>query len=506
MIKISFTTLFLLLLLAKANAQHELVTNAATKRDSTPITSSIPLEGNNYVEKREAFTGNPTLNMYGDLLNDDPLYNLKYPWWKPASRVLATNVLLLGIDRYIFNFDFAHVGFTTWGNNFKNGFEWDNDPFGVNFVGHPYTGNFYVNVARSNGYNYWQSFPFALGGSLVWEFLGENTRPSYNDIINTPVSGAFIGEIFYRLSSNMLDDRRRGGNRVFREIVAGLLNPARAFNRLIQGKTSRITTTEVYQKEPLNVTLFAGIHKVNVDRKFGTGTTNALLNLQFDYGNPFEDRHRKPFDFFKVRTELTFNSNRKLVENVTGYGVLISKNVKVKNNDVMLGLFQHFDYWDNNLFELGSIGFGAGIISRLALRKHSNLYSSFHFAAVPLAGNSTHTSVDIDAKLRQYNYGGGLEAKIDETLNLNNWASIGFSAYYYWLSTYHGTPGFSQVAILKPRLTVRIMGNTSIGVEQHFYNNTRSLNDIPTFNVTTTEQKFFVLIYLEDKKRTGKFQ
>ena len=494
------------LFLFRSYAQQDLI-HTYKSLDSTlnysPIHKSEP---NNYVEKREPYIVSPTLNMYGDLLNDDPAYNLKYPWWKPASRVLVANAMLWGIDRYIFNFDFAHVGPSTWSNSFKNGFEWDNDPFGVNFVGHPYTGNFYFNVARSNGYNFWQSFPFALGGSLVWEFLGENTRPSYNDIVNTPVSGAFIGEIFYRLSSNLLDDRRKGSNRVFREIAAGILNPARAFNRLIQGKTSRITPTEVYQKEPLNVTLFAGIHKVNEDRKFGTGITNTLLNLQFDYGNPFEDRHRKPFDYFKLRTELTFNSNRKLVENVTGYGVLISKNVKVKNNDVMLGLFQHFDYWDNNLFELGSIGFGPGIISHLPLRKHSNLYSALHFAAVPLAGNSTHTSVDLDAKLRQYNYGGGFEAKIDETLNLNNWASIGFSAYYYWLTTYHGNPGFSQVAILKPRLTVRVRGNTSIGLEQHFYNNTRSLNDIPTFNVTTTEQKFFVLIYLEDKKRSGKFQ
>ena len=35
-------------------------------------------------------------------------------------------------------------------------------------------------------------------------------------------------------------------------------------------------------------------------------SVNELLNLQFDYGNPFEERHRKPFDFFKLKTELTF--------------------------------------------------------------------------------------------------------------------------------------------------------------------------------------------------------
>ena len=146
------------------------------------------------------------------------------------------------------------------------------------------------------------------------------------------------------------------------------------------------------------------------------------------------------------------------------------------------------------------------MVSRLAIRKHSNIYSSLHFAVVPIAGNSTRSSVDLNAKFREYNYGGGFEAKIDETFNLNNWASLGFSAYYYWLTTYHGNPGFSQVAILKPRLTVHVFGNTSVGMEEHIYHNNRSLNDLPTLSLTTTEQKFFVLIYLEDKKRTGKFQ
>lgn len=53
----------------------------------------------------------------------------------------------------------------------------------------------------------------------------ENTRPSLNDIINTPISGMFIGEIIYRLSSNVLDDRLRGKKRVWREIFAGIINP-----------------------------------------------------------------------------------------------------------------------------------------------------------------------------------------------------------------------------------------------------------------------------------------
>src|SRR5205085_12555007 len=135
----------------------------------------------------------------------------------------------------------------------KSGFVWDDDRFGINFIGHPHSGNYYFNIARSNGYSFWTSFPFAVGGSLMWELFGENTEASRNDIINTPISGAFLGEILYRLSSNILDDRTRGRERFFRELIAGLLNPPRGLNRLTQGKMFRVTPGEVYQKEPLNI-------------------------------------------------------------------------------------------------------------------------------------------------------------------------------------------------------------------------------------------------------------
>src|SRR2546423_2663152 len=195
-------------------------------------------------------------DQYGDLLDDDPVYNPKYPVWVPATRVVAANVFTWAVDRLVLNADFSKIGTSTWKYNIQNGWEWDADRFGINFIGHPYSGNTYFNIARSNGYSYWQSLPFAIEGSLMWEYFGENTRPSYNDLINTPVSGIFLGEVLYRLSSNILDDRTRGRERVLREIFAGILDPARAINRLTQGKAFRITPGEVYEKEPLNITLY----------------------------------------------------------------------------------------------------------------------------------------------------------------------------------------------------------------------------------------------------------
>jgi hypothetical protein len=168
----------------------------------------------------------------------------------------------------------------------------------MNYFFHPYSGAGYFNAARANGYTFYESVPFAFGGSLMWELFGENTLPSVNDLINTTVTGAFLGEITYRLSSDFLDDRTTGSERVFRELLAGIINPGRAFGRLLQGKLTRVTSEEIYQKEPLNMTFSAGPHVVNDGRKFGAGATDEMLTLQLDYGNPFEERSRNLFDYF----------------------------------------------------------------------------------------------------------------------------------------------------------------------------------------------------------------
>ena len=54
---------------------------------------------------------------------------------------------------------------------------WDDNMFSTNMFAHPYHGNLYFNAARSSGYSYWQSIPYAFGGSFMWEYFGETHNP-----------------------------------------------------------------------------------------------------------------------------------------------------------------------------------------------------------------------------------------------------------------------------------------------------------------------------------------
>jgi hypothetical protein len=339
-------------------------------------------------------------NEYRGLLNDDTVYNKVDPLWKPMVKVVIENTLLNLFDHYIMNFDWAVVGFSSWNRTFINsGFpwgdewKWDESRFANDFFLHPYTGAGYFNSARSSGYDFWESSIFVFGGAYMWKLFGENggpeRKPERNAIIATTLGGMFGGEVLYRLSSNVLDERTTGTERIGREFLAFIISPGRAVSRFINGKMFNHNTEEVYQKEPVDIVLSMGGLLVDANRQFGAGSWGLLMNADFDYGNPFEKRSRKPYDYFQLRTDFNFWQGRKVVDNIIGYGILIGQNVKLGNVEILAGIFQHFDYWDNNIFELGTMAFGGGAITKMNIADGTNLFTNLNVAFIPFAGNST---------------------------------------------------------------------------------------------------------------------
>lgn len=92
--------------------------------------------------------------------------------------------------------------FKRWFRNvFKRGPEWDHDNPVFNYVLHPYAGAAYFMAARSCGFSFWGSMLYSAAISTVgWEFGIEAfmERPSYQDIVITPVVGSILGELCYR--------------------------------------------------------------------------------------------------------------------------------------------------------------------------------------------------------------------------------------------------------------------------------------------------------------------
>jgi hypothetical protein len=447
-------------------------------------------------------------NMYRGLLNDDPIYNKKAPLWQPILKITLQNALVNVVDHYLIGYDWAVVGFNTWnrtaiksGFPWNNGWKWDNDRFGNNFFLHPYTGGGYFNSARATGYNFWESSIFTLGGAYEYKLFGETggptRQPERNDLIATTLGGMFAGEVLYRISSNVLDERSVGAERFWREFLALVVDPGRAFTRFMNGKMFRHNTEEVYQKEPLDVVISAGGLLVNDERTLGTGSVGFVLNADFDYGNPFEKRNRKPYDYFRLRADMNFGLGRKIVDNIVGYGILTGTNGKMGDAPTLVGLTQGFEYWDNKVFELCTMSFGGTLITMVPLGKGTNLFIDAHLAAVPFAGNSDQKGPDT-SQVRDYNFGGGAQAKCDITLNVGGVFSANLLGYYYWINTYVGLSGNNYIGIIKPRIEFHLFSIVGIGFEHRIYYENRFLRDFPATNKVHTEQKLFVNFYFAD--------
>jgi uncharacterized protein DUF3943 len=84
--------------------------------------------------------------------------------------------------------------FKRWWDNVQNP-HWDHDAFAINYIGHPYFGSTYYARARERGFGEFDSFVYSALASAMYEFGTEALfeKPSYQDLIVTPVGGALLG-------------------------------------------------------------------------------------------------------------------------------------------------------------------------------------------------------------------------------------------------------------------------------------------------------------------------
>lgn len=104
----------------------------------------------------------------------------------------------------------------------------DEDPWYVNFVGHPWQGSYYYNAYRSQGAKIWQSALMSVGHSFLWEYMAESwfERPSVQDLIVTPVLGSLVGEAVHRGTMSM----SRNGFQWYEKVFVCIFNPMFALN------------------------------------------------------------------------------------------------------------------------------------------------------------------------------------------------------------------------------------------------------------------------------------
>ena len=365
--------------------------------------------------------------------------------------MLAVNWVAAASNEYSRDGNLNQVNPRNWKTNITDGFTYDDNEFRTNQFIHSYNGGVYFNSARSNGLGFWTSAAYATFGAFFWECCGETHPMSYNDMIATSIGGFTLGEMTYRLSSEILGNHTTGAKRVFKEIGAFAVNPVRGLNRLISGRT---TSTYDNPKDPMDwrppqgsTLLGVGVRIVGQDASGTNNQTSAHtygnLILDHSYGNPFENTRRKPFDYSEITLQLT-QGEKNPVTILRIRGDLWEKplgNQEFPNH--VFAITQFYDYMNNNTFEFGGQSVATSLLSRFWLSDTARVRTRVSALVLSLgAVNSDYADIAKVAnreRLREYDYGPGVGADTQADLVVSGQTLLTFAYRFQWINVSNGS-------------------------------------------------------------------
>jgi hypothetical protein len=432
-------------------------------------------------------------------------------FWIAFSELIALQLIPNYFNWRVADDSTAVLSWDAWDRNVRGGFEWDPNDLTTNMYAHPFHGAMFFNTARSNGYDFWESAPWAFAGSFIWEFFGENNRGAINDWAMTSFGGITIGEGLHRAASLLLDNQARGAERAFRELGAFLINPVKGFNRAVKGEMTKIgpNPLEKYPKS-LNTFGFLGlrtfwdVQDVGGERTREETGSFIYFGLDLNYGDPMHD-YTQPFDAFR----LTFQLNGKNQAAATGdttasfktgigqlqvhgtvYGKELKQTDKVRHAFTMDMLF---DYANNQTYEFGGQAIGFGLRSRWGLSQNQAIQTIIQPSLIVMgAVDNPRYQPDPTRPLtfenRRYDFGSGLGLRVLASYVKNGYTYFRIGYRGFFQHTVNGDHGNQMVQFLGAMANYPIWRRIGIGAEFLVYQRDTWYKYIPEEEITIKDQ------------------
>jgi hypothetical protein len=425
--------------------------------------------------------------------------SLSYDFFKKpgiaALEVFSINLLINRYDAWFFRDGgeyWAKVSPASWQRNLQVALEWDWNSFGTNWFGHPLHGSFMFNSARSLGMTYWESCPYSLLGSYMWEYYGETHPPSGNDLLTTSLGGIYLGELTHRMSDRLLNHPSTKFGKIWRYSLATILNPIRMFNRWVNGVPYHDVTGN--NNDPDNHDLYSYIaiggnmqvRSLNLETKGG----GPFVEFFMGYGNFFQDKDfYRPFETFQIRGWLRFvqpEIRRFPFINISSHAVLWGKNLRSFDGyNLFIGAFQHFDYLHDEVIEIGSLGFSSGIKIQRQLKRHWEVYLHANIGPTVLGGSNNEIVgqfTEDPESLRDYILGPGFLIRSELFFRHEEAGTLSGKYQHYTFYVVSGPNGAEILDLLSLRYSVPIISTFSLGFDYTRYYRTVKYEDYPMYN------------------------
>ncbi|HEY3013086.1 MAG TPA: DUF3943 domain-containing protein [Gemmatimonadales bacterium] len=354
-------------------------------------------------------------------------------FWQAAGGVLVLNALPWAYNWYVQRWPWANVGTRVWGANFRRGFVWDDDCFLDNQFAHPYHGSFYLNSARASGYGFWGSLPYVAVGSASWELFTENVPPSLNDFINTTLGGMALGEVTFRLSS--LLRAQSGGFGLGRGMAALALSPVARAQGLLSNRMRDVGATGGGDPELGTGWIAVGKRRAPGETIDGVTGDRTFLEFVYQQSSPFDQGFRKPYDAFELTLQVSPEPTG-VINQIAISGLLARRELsRSPRSQLVLGLFQHYDYLDVPLVEAGSQSMSGALLYQRSVGARAQVRFGAYLEAVLLGAVSSDYG---HVWRRDYDYGPGAGARFLASLRYDGRDLLRFDGRLTWVHSVYG--------------------------------------------------------------------
>ena len=371
-------------------------------------------------------------------------------FWVPVVEIPLMNAALATFNYFVFPDPWTRVTPGVIASNLTGPWEFDDNEFNVNSVGHPYQGSFAYLSARSAGFDFLPSMVAAGISSLTWEVFCEAERPSLNDLVTTTFGGAFLGEALYRTAAAL--ERSMQGPVWLRFLAAVLFDPLGTFNRGLLGARYG---DDALQDLPLLARLSVGINAAG-----GVGTERLseawLVDLapelhlsgQLRSGFPATRGRQptQPFDYFDLRGEVAMSATPWAALFVSG---LLAGQVweAAPGLQGTWGLFGGYDFSNRPVLRVATVSTGVGATALARLSEHVEVHGTAVLSAVPLGAAGTSPVFQLTE--RDHHLGPGGQALLELALVHRHWGSLRATGRQYLVGPGYGQDGLESVTYLE---------------------------------------------------------
>ena len=361
-----------------------------------------------------------------ELASLDPIGHVALTRGAPARRVgraLSQTLLVngaYGLANLARGQVTARITPASWRANLVQGWVWDLDDFTVNQVGHPYQGSQYFNAGRANGLSFWESAALTALGSSTWEYFGETNSPSLNDLVNTTLGGAALGEVLHRMGRMVRGAETPRGRPAWREIAAAAVDPITGANRLLDrdGSRSMAAPTEGVAMGMTGAASGGLLWRGTQSGAF-TATGQPFLEGESTYGARAPARSRTPYDTFSARVRLGGGS---AISDARVRGRLLGQ--PFQEGALQFTVLQTYDYQKNDAYQTGAQSIDAAVSST------SHLSSRVRLHMAGWGGFAVLGAIDSRPLGRQpdFDWGGGGQGEPDGPRNYDYGPGATFGA------------------------------------------------------------------------------